>query len=329
MNNTQLFQKILMIIPYIFNRGSSVSELELKQMFGLDRNALREIYGLTILLGYPPYSPNTFFDLYVDENDPEKIHLWVPLKNLLTLPVSFNIKEAFALISGYKLVARTLQNKKLEELIAKINTHLRETLNNDLAGVEHKIDFSVPSQGADKNIEAVDSATKDCRMIRMDYYSASKEKTSKRRIEPYLTINHFGKWYLVGYCEENKDYRSFRFDRIKNVSIEGEKFHPRTDFDAMKYIEADNFFFEDEEPSEFIELRFKKRAAKNIKHEFFNAELKTLPSGDVLAKLPLRNPAWILSSLRKFGADVLVVSPENFKMTMIAGYEKLLKNYDS
>jgi len=329
MNNKLLFQKILMIIPYIFNRGNSVSEQELKEIFGLNRNTLREIYNLTILLGYPPYSPNTFFDLYIDENDPQKIHLWIPLKNLLTLPVSFNIKETFALISGYKLVARTLQNRKLEELIEKINASLKKTLNSDFADLKHKIDFNVPAQGVDKNIAAIDSATKDCRMIRMDYYSASRDKISNRRIEPYLTINHFGRWYLVGYCEENKDYRAFRFDRIKNVSIEDEKFHCRINFNAMKYIEADNFFFEDADPCEFIELRFKKRTVRNIKQEFFNAELKTLPSGDVLARLPLRNPAWILSSLRKFGADVLVVSPENFKLTMIAGYEKLLKKYDS
>jgi predicted DNA-binding transcriptional regulator YafY len=329
MNNKLLFQKILMIIPYIFNRGSSVSEQELKVIFGLNRNTLREIYSLTILLGYPPYSPNTFFDLYIDENDPQKIHLWIPLKNLLTLPVSLNVKEAFALISGYKLVSRTLQNKKLGELIEKINASLKKAFDNNLAELDNKIDFNVPAQCVDKNITLVDSATKDCRMIRMDYYSASRDKISNRKIEPYLTMNHFGRWYLVGYCEENKDYRAFRFDRIKKVSIENEKFHLRTNFNAMKYLEADNFFFEDANPCEFLELRFKKRTAKNIKQEFFNAELKTLPSGDVLARLPLRNPDWILSSLRKFGADVFVVSPENFKMTMISGYEKLLKKYDS
>jgi proteasome accessory factor C len=329
MNNKLLFQKILMIIPYIFNRGSSVSEQELKEIFGLNRNTLRKIYNLTIFLGYPPYSPNTFFDLYIDENDPQKIHLWIPLKNLLTLPVSFTVKEAFALISGYKLVARTLENSKLKELIEKINTCLKRTLTGEFENLKNKIDFNIPAQGVDENIAAVDSATKDRMMIRMDYYSASRDKISNRRIEPYLTVNHFGRWYLVGFCEENKDYRVFRFDRIKNVSIEDEKFHYRNDFNAMKYIEADNFFFEEKNPREFLELRFKKRTVKNIKQEFFNAELKTLPSGDVLAKLPLRNPAWILSSLRKFGSDVFVVSPENFKLTMIAGYEKLLKKYES
>lgn len=327
MDNTRLFHKTLMIIPYIFNHGSSVSESELKRLFGLKRVELRAIYDLTILLGYPPYYPNNFFDLYIDEDDPKKIQLWVPLRNLLTQPIGFNIKEAFALISGYRLVSRTLKNKKLDELIGKIELLLQKAINDDLSVIDHKIDFNVPFQNLDEKIKAVDSAIRNRKTIRLDYYSASKDEISEREIQPCLSVNHFGKWYLIGYCEQKKNYRSFRFDRIKTLLIEEKEFVPRDDFDPMKYIEAENFFFEEGEPAEFIKLRFRKRAAKNIKQEFFNAELKTLSSGDVLATMPLRNPEWILSSLRKFGSDVIVESPENFKTILISNYERLLKKY--
>lgn len=319
-----------MIIPYIYNHGGFVSEEELKDIFGLSRSSLRKIYDMTLLLGYPPYTPDTFFDLYIDENNPGKVSIWIPRLDILTSPVSFTIKEAYALLSGYKMIARALANEKLDLLMKKISLSFQNSFDDDISETAYKIDFLIPSQESINNyITILDSATKKCLLIEMDYYSASKDSTSARLIEPYLTINHFGNWYIIGRCREKNEYRVFRLDRIKSLSVKNEHFDPRKDFDSTKYLSSDNFYFSDEENNEWIVLRFRKKAANRIKQEFLDAKLQRLPSGDILATLPLRDPAWILSRIRKFGFDVIVESPEDFKKKTIASYEKLFEIYNS
>lgn len=329
MNNKELFQKILMIIPYIYNRGSSVSEDELKHLFRLNRKSLRKIYAMTLLLGYPPYTPDNFFDLYIDENDPKKVTLWVPRQGLLTKPVSFTVKEAFALISGYHLVSRTLQIAKLQELIDKMKQSLKKTLLFGNDNTDEKVEFSIPSTHCiEKYIQIVEKAVEHHCILKMDYYAASRDVITSRMIAPYLTVNHFGRWYIAGWCLEKNEYRVFRLDRIKSLKMKEERFTPRADFDKAKYLKADYFYFGTNGSSETLVLRFRKKAVKTVKQDFFNAEIRELPSGDIIAEMPMQDHAWILSRIRKYGYDVVVVSPEDLKKKLISGYENLLKLYD-
>ena len=66
-------------------------------------------------------------------------------------------------------------------------------------------------------------------VINIDYFAEHSQQKSNRNIEP-VGIFFMGRyWYLIAWCTLRKDYRTFRVDHIKYLSITTiriEKEHP-------------------------------------------------------------------------------------------------------
>jgi predicted DNA-binding transcriptional regulator YafY len=68
-----------------------------------------------------------------------------------------------------------------------------------------------------------------------DYPSGPEVR--RRRVEPYRLVASDRRWYLFAYDLERKDWRSFRVDRMTEVSARTWRFHPRTAPDAATYVQ--------------------------------------------------------------------------------------------
>lgn len=68
-----------------------------------------------------------------------------------------------------------------------------------------------------------------------DYPSGSG--VLRRRVEPYRLVASDRRWYLFAYDLDREDWRSFRVDRIAEVSARTWRFHPRTAPDAVTYVQ--------------------------------------------------------------------------------------------
>jgi predicted DNA-binding transcriptional regulator YafY len=68
-----------------------------------------------------------------------------------------------------------------------------------------------------------------------DYPSGSE--TRRRRVEPHRLVVSDRRWYLLAYDLDRDDWRSFRVDRMSDVSARTWRFRPRSAPDAAAYVQ--------------------------------------------------------------------------------------------
>jgi predicted DNA-binding transcriptional regulator YafY len=84
---------------------------------------------------------------------------------------------------------------------------------------------SRPAVSADV-LATIASAAQRRERLRFGYRSR-RDETGIRRVEPYRQVLARRRWYLLGWDLDRDDWRTFRVDRIGDVTPTGERFTPR------------------------------------------------------------------------------------------------------
>lgn len=87
-------------------------------------------------------------------------------------------------------------------------------------------------------LTAVAAAVRDHEGLRFDY-TGHDGTASLRRVEPHRLVHTRGRWYLVAWDTDRRDWRTFRADRIRPRTPGGPRFTPRKDpgGDVIAYVE--------------------------------------------------------------------------------------------
>jgi predicted DNA-binding transcriptional regulator YafY len=188
-------------------------------------------------------------------------------------PVMFTREEATAFLTAEKLVEKLTDASTREIYQAamfKIKSVLRLTERDHLENMEQHIEvLDSPYFPKHKNetayLQNILKAVSEKSVINIDYFAEHSQEKSNRNIEP-VGIFFMGRyWYLIAWCTLRKDYRTFRVDHIKYLSITAiqfEKEHPalksflskvskekelhtiviRIEKDAVKYLGEQKFY---------------------------------------------------------------------------------------
>lgn len=73
--------------------------------------------------------------------------------------------------------------------------------------------------------------------INIKYHSFSSQKFSERRVNPYHIFFRDGAWYIIAYCYQRQELRTFRLDRIHGAKLTKDNFEIDSDFNVDKYFE--------------------------------------------------------------------------------------------
>jgi predicted DNA-binding transcriptional regulator YafY len=152
-------------------------------------------------------------------------------------PVMFTKEEATALLTAEKLVEKltdTSTQEMYQAAMFKIKSVLRLTERDHLENMEQHIEVvDSPYFSKHKNetayLQNILRAISERSVLNIDYFAEHSQQKSNRNIEP-IGIFYMGRyWYLIAWCTLRKDYRTFRVDHIKYLSITAihfEKKHP-------------------------------------------------------------------------------------------------------
>jgi len=152
-------------------------------------------------------------------------------------PVMFTKEEATAFLTAEKLVEKLTDSSTRETYKAamfKIKSVLRLTERDHLENMDQYIEVvESPYFSKTKNetayLQNILKAISEKLVINIDYFAEHTQQKTNRNIEP-IGIFFMGRyWYLIAYCSLRKDYRTFRVDHIKYLSITAirfEKEHP-------------------------------------------------------------------------------------------------------
>lgn len=218
----------------------------------------------------------------------------------------------------------------LRSAFEKICRALPEPVSVDLNALGEVVSFEVgPARPVEAEIyRQVAEAIQERRRLQMDYYVASRNERTQRRIDPYHLHNHAGDWYLIAYDHRRCAMRDFALSRIQAIKETGETFELRPDFDRRVYLANHFGGYRSSKPVEVV-VRFDAYQSRWIREKQWQGETKRTEHPDGSLTLHLTVPVldavmrWIL----QFGSHAQVLEPQELRESMEKEVEAMRKGY--
>lgn len=159
-------------------------------------------------------------------------------------------------------------------------------------------------------------------------YAAPNKPISERIVEPHLFWMHAGRPYLVAYCREAAEFRTFALQRVRSATLLEETFERRTDFDPQSFIDRGFGVFQGDTHT-FV-VHFDASVAHLTRERKWHATQEVRDNSDGSATLQFTSAglpevaAWIAS----FGGAVCAESPSELIAKVRELHEAGLRAHD-
>ena len=232
MNLTERINRILFILSFV-SKNQGITVQELAERVGMRPKQLMKELDFMLLIGKPPFRPDDYVDIYVEEQK-----VYIEYDQMLNRPLRFTRPEALALLISLKLLDPEVDPKTVQSLKRTIEKVIATSLD-PTSRLEDRIVLEQPSRPISEYFALLRQAIEERHKTAIEYYSLTRDATNQRVIHPYFLMKNLGYWYLTGYCEMREDVRTFKFERILSVEVHPEDFPIPQDLDINKY--KDNF----------------------------------------------------------------------------------------
>jgi predicted DNA-binding transcriptional regulator YafY len=161
------------------------------------------------------------------------------------------------------------------------------------------------------------------RTVQMRYYSASRDKTTRREVDPYRLWYAAGALYLIGYCHRRRDVRMFAVDRIRSLTITPRPCQMPLGFDLEAYV-RDALVAMRGKPVK-VELLFDRATAAWARNQVWHASqrMTLMKGGRMKLALEVSDTQELLGWILHFGAGVEVILPESLREKVHAEARKI------
>jgi predicted DNA-binding transcriptional regulator YafY len=245
-------------------------------------------------------------------------------------PLTFSADEAAMLLLGSDVMAQSFDRQyraAAEAAGRKIAGVLPEGLRAEVAALRESILF-VQASGTleERSLGRLRQAILDRRSVRFLYHTRHRTEgagdPTTREVDPYTLVHVQGAWYLTGHDHLRGQARTFRLDRMEELTElertftrpEGMQVHrPRGD---VRPVEVRALF-----AREIV------RWVRESRSFFATAEEEN--SEGLLVTLHVRQESEILAWLLGWGRHVRVLAPESLRRTMAEEARTLLRAHQS
>jgi proteasome accessory factor C len=201
-------------VPYLLARpGIEIAEAAAD--LGVSAQQIREDLELLWVCGLPGYGPGDLIDMAFDGD-----RVTITYDAGIDRPLRLTPDEALALVVALRMLAETpgLANRDaVDRALAKI-----ENAAGDLADAP----VAVRLPGNSGRLAALSGAVERRRALRITYYTATRDETSERVVDPMRVLVMSGHAYLEAWCRRAEAVRMFRVDRIDALTELDERAAP-------------------------------------------------------------------------------------------------------
>jgi len=303
--------------------GKSASELA----EGLDcnpRTVYRDLEALQVA-GFPIYTER------VDGKN-----LWSLLDTVKhQMPVPFSLTELMALYFGrdmLKVFKDTAFYECLESLLQKVKTTLPPESIQYLKNVEQTLQLSIKpykDYGRFKEIlNRVTDAALNRKTIEIVYYTMSRKKETRRKVDPYRVWFFNGTFYLIGLCHMRNEVRIFALDRIKMLHQTKETFVVPEDFNLQDFM-GSSFGVYQGSPIN-IKVWFHPDVAGYIKEKIWHEsqQIHPQPDGSIIFEAQVAGTDEIRFWIMTWGSNAEALEPESLREEIKGEAERMAKRYE-
>ena len=202
MSSVDRVGRLLNLVPYLLSRPGILVD-EAAGDLGVSDKQLREDLELLWMCGLPGYGPGDLIDMALDGD-----RVTITYDAGIDRPLRLNQDEALALIVALRMLSETPgvgHREAIERALAKLES---------AAGEFAEAPVAVRLAGNADRLEEFRRVVQRKRALRMTYYTATRDETTDRVVDPMRVLVVGGKAYLEAWCRRAEATRMFRVDRI-------------------------------------------------------------------------------------------------------------------
>jgi proteasome accessory factor C len=296
-SNEERLPRLLALVPYLQARpGIRVEDAATD--FGVTENQLRKDLQLLWLCGLPGHGPGDLIDLNFEGET-----ISVIFDAGMSRPLRLTGEEALAIIVALRTLAETpgiADGDAVYRALAKVE-----------AAAGGEVDDATVTVALDKTtrlLPVLSRALQEKRALELRYFTAARDETTERIVDPLRLFEIDGHAYLEAWCRRAEGVRVFRVDRMEHVELLDEPARPPTGIELRDL--AEGVF---QPAAEHLLAVLRLAPAYAWVADYYPpeevTELDGESAGSLQVSLRVSEPAWVRSLVLGSGGQVEVLSP--------------------
>lgn len=285
--------RLLALVPYL-QAHDGISAAQAAADFGITEDQLRRDLQLLWMCGLPGHGPGDLIDLSFEGETVSVI-----FDAGMSRPLRLTSEEALALTIGLRTLAETpglTDRDAVERALAKIESAAGGPVEAETVSVQ--LDYE------ERLVPVLRRALEDARALSIRYYTATRDETTQRVVDPLRVFETDGRHYLEAWCRSAEGMRIFRVDRIERIEILDEPSAPPA---AAQLRDLTEGVYAPAPEHLLVVLRI--APAYGWVADYYPAEETVASDGRRQISLRVADPAWVRALVLGSAGQVEVLAP--------------------
>ena len=304
--------RLLALVPYLLARPG-IRIAEAARDFEVSETQLRRDLELLWMCGLPGHTPGDLIDLSFDGDT-----VSVTFDAGMSRPLKLTAEEALALVVALRTLAETpgvTDRGAVERALAKV-----ESAAGGRVDAADAVQVALDTEA--RFLPALQNALDAGRALRLRYYTAARDETTERVVDPVRLFTSEGRAYLEAWCRRAEGVRVFRVDRMEEVDVLDEPSRPPADLPMRDMSEG---VYAPAPEHLLVDLIVGPGYA--WVGEYYGAESETeTPEGRQIS-LRVSDPAWVRALALGSAGEVGVLAPSWLADDVVAEAHRALAAY--
>jgi len=177
-------------------------------------------------------------------------------------------------------------------------------------------------------LNRVNDAAVKRKTLEIVYYTMSRKRETRRKVDPYRIWFFNGSFYLIGYCHMRHEIRIFVLDRIKMLHETKDTFEVPEDFSLDEFMGQSFGVFKGEPVR--VKIWFSPEVAGYIKEKIWHEsqEIHQKDNGSIIFEAKVAGVEEIKFWVMSWGSHALVLEPEWLREEVRTEVEAMLDRYE-
>jgi proteasome accessory factor C len=292
-SNEERLPRLLALVPY-FLAHPGIAAADAAADFGITEKQLRKDLDLLWMCGLPGHGPGDLIDLSYEGESVSVI-----FDAGMSRPLRLTAEEALALVVALRTLAETpglADTDAVRRALAKVESAAGGDV--DDAAVAIELDT------ATRLLPVLRRAVDERRALELRYYTAARDETTERTVDPLRVFELDGHSYLEAWCRRAEGVRVFRVDRIDDVRLLDEPARPPADVELRDLAEG---LYQPAAEHLLVVLRVSPSYAWVA--DYYSAEQVDDLADGLQISLRVSEPAWVHALVLGSAGQVEVLSP--------------------
>ncbi|HEY3717802.1 MAG TPA: YafY family protein [Jatrophihabitantaceae bacterium] len=287
--------RLLALVPYL-QAHNGIAIAEAAADFEISEDQLRRDLQLLWMCGLPGHGPGDLIDLSFEGDTVSVI-----FDAGMSRPLRLTAEEALPLVVALRTLAEmpgVTDRDAVERALAKVESAASGSVEAQTVAVE----LDRVSQLLPVLQQAIDNG----RALALRYYTATRDETTERTVDPMRIFEMDGRSYLEAWCRRAEGMRVFRVDRIDQADILDEAANPPPEAELRDLTEG---VFTPAPEHMLVVLRLDPAYAWVA--DYYPPETETVDAdGRRQVSVRVADPAWVRALALGSAGHVELLSPE-------------------